>query len=474
MLLAALLAAGANLHAQGTGLVVTSSNNVGIGTSTPAALLELSNVNNPTAATSYDPGSGVPSTLYVANLKSSSEVTSLSGVTAANFDYFLVNPSATTSQQITGRQFITTIPASNSTSFSSSVSGTSESLYNYGSGYSGILAGEVYQVKNFGAGNTVNDMWGISMSVGNGNNASQHSTVNTAIGSEMLMTNGTANGLITNRYGIYAAQSNVGTVTNDYGLYVIASNLGTVTNEYGLYLTGLTTGTHTNVPYDIYAADSGANNYFAGNVGIGTTNPQAKLHISSGTGLISGNSDNTYPTGFYFSGNSGLNRQLRFTQPSLTQFSIQATDSSGNPMTDSPLFLQPAGGNVGIGTTSPIYKLDVAGSVHATSFVSSTTTYADFVFKPGYKLASLNEVEASIKKEGHLPGIPSAEEAQAQGIDLAQMQVKLLQKIEELTLHQIEQEKLLQDQATRLDQQSQRIDQLEQENTVLRTETSQK
>ena len=51
-------------------------------------------------------------------------------------------------------------------------------------------------------------------------------------------------------------------------------------------------------------------------------------------------------------------------------------------------------GNVGIGTTSPGYKLEVSGSVRATSFVANSYTYADFVFKPGYKLASLSEVDS--------------------------------------------------------------------------------
>jgi hypothetical protein len=120
-----------------------------------------------------------------------------------------------------------------------------------------------------------------------------------------------------------------------------------------------------------------------------------------------------------------------------------------------------ASGNVGIGTTTPSYTLDVAGQVHATSFVASSgNNYADFVFKPDYKLPPLSDVEASIKKDGHLPGIPSEAEAKAHGIDLASMQVKLLQKIEELTLHVINQEK-------RLDEQNGRIEQLEKENAEL-------
>lgn len=83
----------------------------------------------------------------------------------------------------------------------------------------------------------------------------------------------------------------------------------------------------------------------------------------------------------------------------------------------------------------------MGGSVRAASFISDTTTYADFVFKPGYKLTSLAEVEAAIQRDGHLPGIPSEAEAREHGIDLSAMQVRLLQKVEELTLHVIALEK---------------------------------
>jgi hypothetical protein len=102
-----------------------------------------------------------------------------------------------------------------------------------------------------------------------------------------------------------------------------------------------------------------------------------------------------------------------------------------------------AGGNVGIGITNPSYKLQVSGTVRATSFISDTTTYADFVFDDDYNLPALSEVEAHIAEHGHLPDIPSEAEAMAHGIDLGDMQVKLLQKIEELTLHTIRQEKAL-------------------------------
>lgn len=100
-------------------------------------------------------------------------------------------------------------------------------------------------------------------------------------------------------------------------------------------------------------------------------------------------------------------------------------------------------GNVGIGTTSPSHRLTVVGSVRASSFVGDVNSYADFVFKPEYKLASLPEVEASIKANGHLPDIPSEAEVKRDGLDLVRMHAKLLQKVEELTLYLIEHDKKL-------------------------------
>lgn len=67
----------------------------------------------------------------------------------------------------------------------------------------------------------------------------------------------------------------------------------------------------------------------------------------------------------------------------------------------------------------------------------------DYVFKPDYKLRSLQEVESFIKTNSHLPNIPSAKEVETNGQDVGNMQLKLLEKIEELTLYMIEQDKEL-------------------------------
>jgi hypothetical protein len=105
--------------------------------------------------------------------------------------------------------------------------------------------------------------------------------------------------------------------------------------------------------------------------------------------------------------------------------------------------LMPAGGgtgNVGIGTLNPTYKLSVNGSIRSKEVVVETG-WADYVFAKDYKLPSLTDVEKYIKANNHLPEIPSAEEIQTNGLKVGEVQTKMMQKIEELTLYIIEMKK---------------------------------
>lgn len=99
-------------------------------------------------------------------------------------------------------------------------------------------------------------------------------------------------------------------------------------------------------------------------------------------------------------------------------------------------------GSVGIGTTNLTHKLAVKGTIRANEVIVDTG-WADYVFAEDYDLAPLSEVEAHIEENGHLPNIPSASDVATNGVSLGEMQSLLLVKIEELTLHQIRQEKLL-------------------------------
>ncbi len=101
---------------------------------------------------------------------------------------------------------------------------------------------------------------------------------------------------------------------------------------------------------------------------------------------------------------------------------------------------------IGVGVSSANipteYSVAVAGKIISQEVkVQLIADWPDYVFSKDYKLLTLKDVENYISKNGHLPNIPSAEEVEKQGVLLGEMDSKLLQKIEELTLYTIEQQK---------------------------------
>ncbi|SHM97085.1 tail fiber protein [Flavobacterium chilense] len=96
--------------------------------------------------------------------------------------------------------------------------------------------------------------------------------------------------------------------------------------------------------------------------------------------------------------------------------------------------------NVGIGTINPDEKLTVKGKIHTQEVRVDMAgpLVPDYVFANDYKLKSLQEVEDFIKENKHLPEIPSAHEIEKNGLMLAEMNMNLLKKIEEMTLYMIE------------------------------------
>jgi hypothetical protein len=87
------------------------------------------------------------------------------------------------------------------------------------------------------------------------------------------------------------------------------------------------------------------------------------------------------------------------------------------------------------------------GKIKAKEVEVKANVWADYVFKKEYQLRSLEDVEKHINEKGHLPNIPTAQEVLENGINVAEMNSKLLEKIEELTLYSIEQNKQLKFQA---------------------------
>jgi hypothetical protein len=122
------------------------------------------------------------------------------------------------------------------------------------------------------------------------------------------------------------------------------------------------------------------------------------------------------------------------------------------------IILTPNGGNVGIGTSTPNAKLAVNGNIRAKEIKVETANWPDYVFAKDYQLPSLKETEQHIKDKGHLPGIPSAEEVKTNGVNLGEMNAKLLKKIEELTLILIQLNEKVEQQSETLEKQQKQLD----------------
>lgn len=116
-------------------------------------------------------------------------------------------------------------------------------------------------------------------------------------------------------------------------------------------------------------------------------------------------------------------------------------DGSSAPGGGKPLLFVRGDGNVGIGTSVPQAKLAVKGDVFALKIKVTQTGWADFVFHPDYKLPALQDVEQFVKEHRHLPEIPSQKDVERDGLDIGEINKKLLQKVEELTLYLIEMKK---------------------------------
>ena len=191
----------------------------------------------------------------------------------------------------------------------------------------------------------------------------------------------------------------------------------------------------------------------SGLVGIGTENPVEKLHVTSMTEgdavlRLEADTDNSNESdnpriellqdGSLHGAFIGFNHDWGETD--IQPDNLFRIVTRGGGVNDYDNFvIVPGSGYVGIGTATPKSLLSVNGQIRAKEVkVQADINVPDYVFEPGYELRTLKETKEYIQKNKHLPEIPSSAEIGQNGIDLGDMNMRLLKKIEELTLYQIE------------------------------------
>ena len=166
--------------------------------------------------------------------------------------------------------------------------------------------------------------------------------------------------------------------------------------------------------------------------GASTTNRVTIDKISIGDGVV------TSPYNLFIGVNDdGIN----FRNNSVIRgFNFKNRNSAGQERT---LFTITSVGNVGIGTSSPTAKLAVHGSIRAKEIRVEAAPWPDYVFRSGYSLIPLDKLERFIKAHKRLPGMPDEAAVSADGVELGNLSRLLVEKLEELTLHIIEQNKAI-------------------------------
>lgn len=205
----------------------------------------------------------------------------------------------------------------------------------------------------------------------------------------------------------------------------------------------------------------------SGKVGIGTASPTTKFHVfenldansillventnlgPTAAGALRAQSNTALVTLFAH----GSGRTLsRFGE--VLEGWTEMVQAAGNGLLlgtagDKPLILGTnstkrvhitGAGGIGVGTSTPASLFHVHGGdirVSGGSFIDDGTTLntPDYVFEPEYDLMPLDELQAFVAREKHLPNVPSAREVKEQGLNLGQFQMRLLEKIEELALY---------------------------------------
>ncbi|HVW96823.1 MAG TPA: hypothetical protein VHA56_12710, partial [Mucilaginibacter sp.] len=438
----------AQWNTSGNDIYNTNTGNVGIGTSTPQALLEVSPpgdytqvlwpavIRNPinNNSTGYGVGIKLKNSSY-----NSGEVNKWAGVAAVgagsgysnwtDLAFYTNNSSSAIPSEkfrITGAGNVGIGTGSPTHSLTFPKGSTGIALYNTSdqtTNYERVVqqwSGNVFMINTaLGGTGTLRDLYiGAGTTLG--------TTYSSGGGIKILNTftssgSGAAGGLIASQGQLLAAigTQRMFTITPNvtqsgtagYAALTISSFENTVGSGAKLLIDAGTSGSANNggTYTSKFTLDSSGNGYFAGNVGIGITSPSSTLEIYTGTsnnanGLVLSQAAAATGTSgrlFFYdatAGSGGANTIYR--NGGSLQFTTGGTPGSASGTARMTL---DSSGRLGIGTTSPDQKLTVNGQVHATSVVVTSTVPADYVFDTNYHLRPLTDVKAFVDKNHHLP-----------------------------------------------------------------------
>lgn len=209
-------------------------------------------------------------------------------------------------------------------------------------------------------------------------------------------------------------------------------------NEANFFIRDVTNGSA--LPFRIQPGADENSLYISANnnIGIGTASPAARIHVSEAAALTAANPhilvNNTNSTpgnrrmlGVSNNGGGFIHMENRqsgaiWTLVNANSGTAFLINEPNDPETE--------------------FALEQNGdlTISGTLTTGSNTAYPDYVFEPGYELLSLSELSEFIASNGHLPRVPTAEEVSVNGVNVSQLQILLLEKVEELTLYTIDQE----------------------------------
>lgn len=193
-----------------------------------------------------------------------------------------------------------------------------------------------------------------------------------------------------------------------------------------------------------------------GKLGVGTQNPQETLHVEGNIrgGFNNGGIKIQGTTGYVGIGPNNAATGIDFytdknyywfnKQVALAEDLVFGSDVKIGTNSTERLRILASNGNMGVGVASPSEKLHVAGTVKATSFVSSAGSFPDYVFADDYRIMPLDELENYINENSHLPNMPAESEVVKNGLNVPEVVTKSVENIETIYLHLIRMEKELQ------------------------------